>query len=1571
MSFITNQLNGNIAVTGNIVPASNTSTLGSATQGWGNIFIANGNITAVPEQITVIPNFTFDQAVTYSIQMTDQLYIGQYGLTNGISAPYTVIQLTTANTGLAIGDTVTGTNIPPNSAILFVGSGIYNNIIIIDQTVNGSVPVYGTILSFIRINVAPALAISTQTATDIQLLVGAGGQIVAHGNVYPYTDNVYDVGQRLRRYNDVWLGGNIYMTDQTLGYTNTLQANNGYFNILGTTGFTVGEFIFSGSNLQVQQSNVTINIGASSDTGIVQFNRGITVTNTLTGNSTFSVTRQGLVTVFTPKTLLTTESAFSIIGSSTGHQQSRNFTGTLLQLTAQDTQPARVSIDAFGSAAYPVIAGRQAEGTVCAPTATLNGDTLMRMSGQGYGTTAYVGAIARINLQAAQNFTDSHAGTRIRFQTTPLNSTTIQTATADITPCGMSFACNPSGGVTYPDSTRQTTAWLGTTPASNITGLASVATTGCYANLLNPPVISAVGHSGLFGDLQGVPPTVYSVTVGAGLAQTATSGNIGINATGVANVRAAPGYGQISITDTGCKNLVLALPQPLATNSLVTFGNLTITGNLTVNGTFTTSGNSTIESKTLTLANSATSSSQIDGGGILLGTDGFSKSILYNLANNWWDTDGAGINTLQLFALNTQLNFLNVTTQAHIGAAYTGYDYPNAPLQIDSSFNSYSQIVSVNHSTGTCASTDFVATSNLGNNLDHYIDMGINGSSFSSPCWTINGPNDGYLYVDSGNLAIGTSKTNSRVVFFTGNTLAANSAGYISCGGRWILGNADDLATKLQVSGNASFSGNVAARAVNTTNITAAGTVAIGTAMPPMTYSNANLQVFGNANQTVQTIVQNNCGGCNASSDFVATANNGSCSTNYIDLGINSSTYNQAAFNAQYPNDGYLYTSNANLVISTAHVGAKIVFTTDGITTNNLAGYVTGQRWILGGSDDHKSKLQVGGDIISSGNVSVTKTLSAGSIITTNVGTTGDLQVVGTATVNTLVANTTVRALGSLFANTLSSNSTSISQTLNVTGSAQVNSMTANLLTTTQTLNVQGLAIFNSVQSNNAITTNGLQSAAQVTVANLVSNGAIQGTNLTAAGYGNFANNLYVGSSTASSCTSTGALVVAGGIGVGGAVYAATFHGCGAALTNTPTGPTGPRVTGPTGAASTVTGPTGQTGPTGAASTVTGPTGAASTVTGPTGQTGPTGAASTVTGPTGQTGATGADSTVTGPTGQTGPTGAASTVTGPTGPRVTGPTGAASTVTGPTGAASTVTGPTGQTGPTGAASTVTGPTGPTGGVITYGNTNVSSYLSGPVIIGNLSIVNTTVSTSDTTGALTVAGGAGISGNVTVGNLTILAGTNTMAPINFTSGTLKTNASSGSVEYDGKIVYATPSDSQRGVVPATQFYQLGQIRTLPLTAQPRSVSFFGVNVNVSGNTKYAYEIMAIINKAGANGSSLQYALGGNAVLSEHDYIFMDSQGATNVTVSPSESMMANLTANFSTLQTVTTSPINGSQNFRIYVSGVIGVTTGGTINPQISLDTGSPTAFSVASGSMMRIWPTASATTGNIAIGNWT
>jgi hypothetical protein len=53
----------------------------------------------------------------------------------------------------------------------------------------------------------------------------------------------------------------------------------------------------------------------------------------------------------------------------------------LLQLTSKANTPARVLIDSFGTSntAYPIIAGRNARGTVDAPTATQNNDILLRL----------------------------------------------------------------------------------------------------------------------------------------------------------------------------------------------------------------------------------------------------------------------------------------------------------------------------------------------------------------------------------------------------------------------------------------------------------------------------------------------------------------------------------------------------------------------------------------------------------------------------------------------------------------------------------------------------------------------------------------------------------------------------------------------------------------------------------------------------------------------------------------------------------------------------------------------------------------------------------------------------------------------------------------------------------------------------------------------------------------------------------------------------------------------------------------------------------------------------------------
>lgn len=194
-------------------------------------------------------------------------------------------------------------------------------------------------------------------------------------------------------------------------------------------------------------------------------------------------------------------------------------------------------------------------------------------------------------------------------------------------------------------------------------------------------------------------------------------------------------------------------------------------------------------------------------------------------------------------------------------------------------------------------------------------------------------------------------------------------------------------------------------------------------------------------------------------------------------------------------------------------------------------------------------------------------------------------------------------------------------------------------------------------------------------------------------------------------------------------------------------------------------------------------------VLGITGATGPTGAIGLqgFQGPTGPLGPTGADSHVTG---ATGPTGATSTQPGPTGPiGPLGPTGAGilikgsvSTSTSLPGYPSSYTGDSGDAyittdtgnlwvwnsatwvstgkvqGPTGPVGTgPTGPAGPQGIKGATGATGPAGTTSVTAVLTTLNVLNTTPSLNYAQGALTVAGGVGINGNLNIagGNINVI------------------------------------------------------------------------------------------------------------------------------------------------------------------------------------------------------------------------
>ncbi|HLX67302.1 MAG TPA: hypothetical protein VKR41_09915, partial [Puia sp.] len=86
----------------------------------------------------------------------------------------------------------------------------------------------------------------------------------------------------------------------------------------------------------------------------------------------------------------------------------------------------------------------------------------------------------------------------------------------------------------------------------------------------------------------------------------------------------------------------------------------------------------------------------------------------------------------------------------------------------------------------------------------------------------------------------------------------------------------------------------------------------------------------GSLNNYFQLNIQNQSNGKTASSDVVATADNGTESINYVDLGINSSGNTQNVFGN--PDDAYLYTTGNNFLIGTATAAKALVFMTGGTT---------------------------------------------------------------------------------------------------------------------------------------------------------------------------------------------------------------------------------------------------------------------------------------------------------------------------------------------------------------------------------------------------------------------------------------------------------------------------------------------------------------------------------------------------------------------------------------------------------------------------------------------------------------
>ena len=142
-------------------------------------------------------------------------------------------------------------------------------------------------------------------------------------------------------------------------------------------------------------------------------------------------------------------------------------------------------------------------------------------------------------------------------------------------------------------------------------------------------------------------------------------------------------------------------------------------------------------------------------------------------------TTSTGTSTSYDQSLNTfdtvQFNGLTSTGTIFQGTAYDGIEYPNTSIRVDANANSFAQMIMQNHSTGSNASTDLVIMNNNGDNFNNLIDIGINSSNYESIQYGVTKPNDGYLFVNGGDLVIGTQGPGQKIIFHAGGTTANDS----------------------------------------------------------------------------------------------------------------------------------------------------------------------------------------------------------------------------------------------------------------------------------------------------------------------------------------------------------------------------------------------------------------------------------------------------------------------------------------------------------------------------------------------------------------------------------------------------------------------------------------------------------------------------------------------------------------------------------------------------------------------------------------------------------------------------
>jgi hypothetical protein len=154
----------------------------------------------------------------------------------------------------------------------------------------------------------------------------------------------------------------------------------------------------------------------------------------------------------------------------------------------------------------------------------------------------------------------------------------------------------------------------------------------------------------------------------------------------------------------------------------------------------------------------------------------------------------------------------------------------------------------------------------------------------------------------------------------------------------------------------------------------------IGTGVTTYTTFGAALaELYANVNSFAQMYAQNLSGGSSASTDIVAYNNLGDGTFNFIDMGIASSNYTEAAYPIFTPGSGYVYNDGGELIIGTATATKDVLLFAGGVAATDWAARISGTNQSI----TTKAGLTVGGALAVTGAASFGSTVALSANPTT------------------------------------------------------------------------------------------------------------------------------------------------------------------------------------------------------------------------------------------------------------------------------------------------------------------------------------------------------------------------------------------------------------------------------------------------------------------------------------------------------------------------------------------------------------------------------------------------------------